>query len=95
VSRGSFLAFALAVLLCAAASGCDARLPDPESPGAKLYASRCNGCHRLYAPGLMKYEMWKITVKRMQGEMARRGAAPLSGDERELLLDYLEKHSDR
>jgi len=95
VARSSVLALVLAALLGAAASGCDARLPDPESPGAKLYAGRCNGCHRLYAPGLLKYEMWKLTVNRMQGEMARRGAAPLNGDEQELLLGYLEKHSAR
>ena len=75
------------------ANGCDARLPDPDSPGARLYAARCAGCHRLYAPGTMTAAMWKVTVARMQGELARRGVTPLSGDEQALVLEYLDRHS--
>ena len=40
---------------------------------------------------LMTAEMWKMTVARMQGEMARRGAAPLNADEQAALLDYLDR----
>ena len=75
------------------ASGCDARLPDPDSPGARLYAARCAGCHRLYAPRAMTSAMWKVTVTRMQGELARRGAAPLSREDQAVLLEYLDRHS--
>lgn len=82
-----------AVLLAALAAGCDARLPDPQSPGARLYATRCTGCHRLYAPGVMTGAMWKITMARMQGELARRGLPTLSADDQALLLDYLDQHS--
>ena len=82
----------LAIVACGAAA-CDARLPDPDSPGARLYRDRCSGCHRLYAPSLMKPEMWRITVNRMQGEMARRGADPLSESETTSILSYLEQHS--
>ena len=46
---GRWVGPALALGLLAA--GCDARLPEPDSPGARLYAARCTGCHRLYAPG--------------------------------------------
>ena len=74
-------------------AGCDARLPEPDSPGARLYAARCNGCHRVYAPATLKFEMWKFQVERMQGEVVRRGLPPLSHEERDLLLDYLKKHS--
>ena len=81
------------LLLAALAAGCDARLPDPQSPGAQLYAARCTGCHRLYAPGVMTGEMWKITVTRMQGELARRGLPTLSADDQARLLDYLDRHS--
>jgi hypothetical protein len=84
------LAGAVALLFL---GSCDARLPEPESPGAKLYAERCNGCHRLYAPSSMKEEMWKLTVQRMQGELARRGLRPLSPRERDTLLSYLGRHS--
>jgi hypothetical protein len=80
-------------LLAAIASGCDAGLPEPESAAAQLYSQRCGGCHRLYAPGVLKFEMWKLTLQRMRGEMARRGATPLTADETALLLDYLRRHS--
>lgn len=84
---------AAAVAASALAAGCDARLPEPESPGAQLYAARCGGCHRLYAPSLMTAEMWKVTVARMQGELARRGVAPLTTEEQARVLDYLDRHS--
>ncbi len=90
-SSGRCAGAALAIAVLAA--GCDARLPDSESPGARLYAARCTGCHRLYAPGVLSSQMWKITVARMQGELARRGLPPLSADDQAVLLDYLDRHS--
>jgi hypothetical protein len=84
-------------LLGAALAGltaCNAKLPEPDSPGARVYASRCSGgCHRLFAPGSLTYEMWKLQVERMQGEFVRRGLPPLSPEERTLVLDYLRRHS--
>lgn len=77
----------------AAAAGCNASLPDPDSPGARLYAERCGGCHRLYAPGSMTAEMWRLQVERMHGDMARRGRRPLTPAETAVLLDYLRQHS--
>ncbi len=81
------------LLAMLAAMGCDARLPEPESEGARLYAARCDSCHRIYAPGLMTYEMWKIQVERMQGEIVRHGLPPLTAAERTTVLDYLKRHS--
>lgn len=74
-------------------AACNAPLPEPESPGARIYASRCNTCHRLHAPSALTFEMWKMKVALMQGEMVRRGLPPLTPEERELLLDYLRRHS--
>ena len=88
-----WLRWSAAALSAALLAACDARLPDPESAGAKLYAARCNGCHRLYAPGVMTAEMWKMTVARMQGELARRGVPPLDAQEQATLLEYLDRHS--
>ena len=73
--------------------GCNPALPEPDSPAAQLYVRRCGGCHRLYDPHVLKFPMWEVTIQRMQGEMARRGVAPLSGDERALLLEYLRRYS--
>ena len=84
----------LPIMASAIWAGCDARLPDPDSPGAQLYAQRCaSGCHRLYAPRLMTTEMWKITVDRMQGDLVRKGLPPLSRDEKALVMAYLKRHS--
>ena len=86
--RGALL---LAAVVCLA--GCSAKLPEPDSEGARLYAARCNSCHRVYAPGSLKFEMWKFQVERMQGEIVRRGLPPLTERERNVLLDYLRRHS--
>jgi len=87
--RRWFLAAAVALSL----NACSPKLPEPESAGAKLYAARCNTCHRLYAPSSLKFEMWKVQVERMQGDIVRHGLPPLTPDERNVLLDYLKRHS--
>jgi len=90
---GQWRCWGLVVALGAAtAVGCT-KLPDSDSPGAKLYAARCDTCHRVYGPGLLKFEMWKYQVDRMQGEMQRRGIPPLTPSEKVTVLDYLRKHS--
>ena len=83
----------LALMLLLGAAACSVKLPEAESDGAKLYAARCATCHRLYEPGALKFEMWKMQVEAMQGEMVRRGIAPLTDRERTVLLDYLQRHS--
>jgi hypothetical protein len=75
------------------ASACATGLPDPESAGAQLYATRCSGCHRVYLPGMMTAAMWKMQVDRMHEEMARRGVRPLDAGEREIVLGYLQAHA--
>jgi cytochrome c5 len=81
----------LALLVLAGA--CATALPDPESSGARLYATRCNGCHRLYAPRVLTGTMWEMQVDRMQREMSVRGVAPLTAEERSVLLAYLKAHA--
>jgi hypothetical protein len=86
--------FVLAGLACLGFAACDAKLPEPDSPGGRLYAERCSaGCHRLYAPKLMKPDMWNITVNRMDKLIERAGQSPLTSAERKVLMDYLAKHS--
>ena len=83
----------LLIAVVAGALGCNAKLPEPESEGARLYASRCDTCHRLYAPTSLTYPMWKMQVERMQGEMVRHGLPSLNERERTVMLDYLKRHS--
>ncbi len=83
----------LLLTVALAVAGCNARLPDPDSPGARLYADRCGTCHRIYAPRSLTFEMWKVQVERKQGVMVRQGLPPLTPEERAVLLDYLKRHS--
>jgi len=75
-------------------AGCSPNVPEPDSPGARLYVKHCNGCHRVFAPGSLKYAMWEFQLERMQGEMVRRGVSPLTPDEKETVLAYLRRHSN-
>lgn len=36
--------------------------------------------------------MWVLTVKRMQGELVRRGLPPLTPEEEKVVLAYLRTH---
>ncbi len=83
------------VLLGLSIASCNTNLPEPESVGAKLYAQRCSGCHRLYQPGLLTPEMWQFMLARMDKEFLRLGRPPLSVAERRTLLDYLSTHAQR
>jgi hypothetical protein len=81
------------VLLAGFVSACT-KIPEPESAGGQLYAQRCSqGCHGAYRVDTMKFEMWKMVVRRMQGEMVRRGLPALTDTELQTLLEYLERHS--
>jgi hypothetical protein len=80
-------------LLVVLLGACETALPEPESPGAQAYRTRCGGCHRLYAPGVMTAAMWDVQIDRMQLEMARRGVAPLDATERAVIAAYLHAHA--
>ena len=75
--------------------GCNASLPEPESPAAQLYQQRCSGCHRLYAPSVLTPAMWQLIVVRMELELQRRSLPPLQPEERQTILDYLRKYSNK
>lgn len=73
--------------------GCSHALPDPDSPGAKLYQARCGTCHPLHEPRSLTAAMWEIQVTKMRETMRRRGARPLDESEETLVLDYLRAHA--
>ena len=74
-------------------AGCGGSLPDPESRGAQVLAGRCGGCHRVYGPGSMTFEMWKAQLVNMRVLFAKRGIPWLSSDDEHALLDYLQAHA--
>ena len=75
-----------------AASACSRPLPEPETAAAKLYAARCNNCHRVYHPALMTQKMWETMVSRMETTMAQNGT-PLAPQEKAVILDYLRRNA--
>jgi hypothetical protein len=81
------------VALVVAIAGCGGSLPDPESPGARVLATRCGGCHRVYAPGSMTAEMWRFQLGRMRALFADRGLPWLTPDDERALLDYVTAHA--
>ena len=83
----------LVVGLAVAVAGCGGSLPDPESPGARVLATRCGGCHRVYAPGSMTAEMWRFQLGRMRALFTDRGIPWLAPDDERALLDYLTVHA--
>ena len=87
--------WAISVLIAVFVSSCDASLPEPESPAAQLYRQRCSGCHRLYAPQLLTPEMWGYMIPRMEQEMLRRRVPLLKADEKQTILEYLQKHGQK
>jgi len=84
--------FALLLLVALGASACSRPLPEPESEAAKLYALRCNNCHRVYHPTLMTAKMWETMVSRMETDMARTGT-PLAPGEKAVILEYLKRNA--
>jgi hypothetical protein len=84
-----------AACLLVLAAACGPALPDEQSAGARVLRERCVGCHRLYPPGSMTAEMWKVQVTRMRAEFARRGLPWLRPDEEAVLLEYLGAHAGR
>jgi len=83
----------LSVAACVLLASCNAPLPEPDSPGARLLAARCGGCHRLYAPSSMTIAMWDVQLGRMRALFAQRGVPWLSATDEQTLRDYLAKHA--
>jgi mono/diheme cytochrome c family protein len=77
------LAFSLAIM---AAFACASALPPatPETEGGReLYAGKCHGCHRLYAPSRVAPEKWPALMEKMAAK------AKLTPQEENDILAYV------
>jgi hypothetical protein len=83
----------LTLALGSALAACGTELPEPDVPGARVLATRCGGCHRLYAPGVMTFPMWEMQMARMRSLFAQRGIPWLPPAEERVLLEYLAEHA--
>lgn len=81
-----------------------ASLPQPHSPGAQLLQTRCVQCHGLVSPRQEAALDWSIIVDRMDrrmrmmgrggmGMMMRADLRPLTEEENNTLLDYLQRNA--
>lgn len=82
----------LACLLLVVAA-CSRPLPEPESPGAQVFAQRCGECHRVYSPGSMTWPMWEYQLGRMKLLFTRLRRPWLTPEEEALVTDYLQRHA--
>jgi mono/diheme cytochrome c family protein len=84
-----------AALLCLASviAGCRPPLPEAGSPGAQLYVERCGQCHTPYNPHGMTRAMWDMQVTMMDVKIHAARLPPLTADEREAILAYLEHNA--
>jgi hypothetical protein len=91
--RGTVLAFAL-LGLAAFAGGCQRPLPEANTAAAQLYARRCGQCHYPYAPGSLTPAMWQVQVQMMETKMRQNRLPPLTGEERDTIMDYLTRNAE-
>jgi len=54
---------------------------------------KCGGCHPVYAPGTLTFEMWRVKVEAMRPRFAARGMPWLAPEEEHALFDYLRAHA--
>ena len=60
-----------------------------EAWAKSLFEGRCQMCHQLPEPGMLKPAQWKLLLKVMQQRMQQANVPPLTDDETERLLEYL------
>ncbi|HYB89678.1 MAG TPA: hypothetical protein VEC38_01400 [Candidatus Binataceae bacterium] len=93
--RLAAIAIAIGIAHAAAAiGGCHRReLPEAQTDAARLYAARCDNCHAVYNPHTLTAAMWQTQVDVMEVKIRAAGLAPLSADERRVILDYLTRNA--
>lgn len=68
-------------------------LPEAGSLPAQLLQEKCGACHGVPQADIHPPEMWPGVVYRMQMRMQSKGFKPLTERERELIVDYLQRHA--
>ena len=67
-------------------------IPEPESPGAKLYLKKCTQCHGLPGPKRHTAEQWDHLLIMMTAFMDQKGL-PFPAEEKKMIRDYLHKNA--
>jgi len=84
----------LSVLLVApACAGKPTPIPESESAGGKLFAAKCGICHSVPHPKRNTFEQWQSIMALMREQMDHRKMAPLTDDERKVIMRYLKRNA--
>ena len=81
------LAIVLIALFMMACAGAQT-IPEPESPGARLFKQRCTQCHGLPGPKRHTAEQWGGLLVMMEGFMRERDIE-FPAQEKKLIQEYL------
>jgi len=60
-----------------------------EAYAKSLFEGRCQMCHQLPEPSMLRPEQWKLILTTMQQRMQQVGVPPLTEEEIGRLLEYL------
>ncbi len=82
-----------AALLSLALAACQSKLPEQDSPVARLYVERCGNCHAAYNPRSLTPAMWAAQMKLMEDKIRKSGLPALTAGESKTILDYLTRNS--
>ena len=58
-----------------------------------LFEGRCQMCHQLPEPGMLRAKQWRLILTTMQQRMQQAGVPPLTEDETETILEYIAEQS--
>ena len=66
---------------------------DTVSDKKNLFEGRCQMCHQLPEPTMLKPQQWKLILTTMQQRMQQAGVPPLTEGETEMILEYIAEQS--
>ncbi len=58
-----------------------------------LFEGRCQMCHQLPEPSMLRPKQWRLILTTMQQRMQQVGVPPLTEDETETILEYIAEQS--
>jgi hypothetical protein len=82
-----------ALVLALAPAACEKPLPELGTPAEQVYAAKCGSCHRAYNPHSLTAPMWLVQMEAMQVKIAAAGQRPLTPEEQNEILTYLQRNA--
>jgi len=83
----------ITLLLTWGSSAWASNIPDADSTGGKLFATRCSTCHALPHPKRLDWPHWRHMLGLMKSRMAERGVVEPSKEEWRRIAAYLKAHA--